>query len=166
MCGFGEREVALVRSSWDQLMQNIPHYSIRFFTSIVEIAPVAKDMFSFLRASDEIPQNNPQLQAHAVKVFKMTYESAIQLQEKGEVVIEDSTLKHLGFVHVKKGVLEPHFEVLKGALLNIIKEAMREKWSEDMNNAWSTAFDELATAIKREMTFSVEGVEFLLQPEI
>lgn len=123
-------------------------------------------MFSFLRDSDEIPQNNPLLQAHAAKVFKMTYESATQLREKGEVVIEDTTLKHLGFVHVKKGVLEPHFEVLKGALLKTIKEAMREKWSEDMNNAWGTAYDELATAIKKEMTFNVEGVEFLLQPEI
>ncbi|XP_028763938.1 non-symbiotic hemoglobin 2-like [Neltuma alba] len=166
MCTFGEREAALVKSSWDSLMQNIPHHSIRFFTSIVEIAPVAKDMFSFMRDSDEIPQNNPLLQAHAMRVFKMTYESAIQLKEKGEVVVEDTTLKHLGFVHVKKGVLEPHFEVLKGALLNTIKEAVGEKWSEDMKNAWSTAYDELATTIKREMTFNVEGVEFLLQPEI
>lgn len=38
---------------------------------ILEIAPAAKNMFSFLRDSPEIPQNNPKLKAHAVKVFKM-----------------------------------------------------------------------------------------------
>lgn len=40
---------------------------------ILEIAPAAKDMFSFLRDSDEVPHNNPKLKAHAVKVFKMVY---------------------------------------------------------------------------------------------
>ena len=38
---------------------------------ILEIAPAAKDMFSFLRDTDEVPHNNPKLKAHAVKVFKM-----------------------------------------------------------------------------------------------
>ncbi|KAF7811613.1 non-symbiotic hemoglobin 2 [Senna tora] len=111
----------------------------------------AKDMFSFLRDSEEIPENNPKLKAHAVKVFKMTCESAIQLREKGEVVVADTTLKHLGNVHLKKGVLDPHFEVVKEALLRTIKEAMGEKWSEDMSNAWAKAYDELGAAIKKEM---------------
>jgi hypothetical protein len=38
---------------------------------ILEIAPAAKGLFSFLRDSDEVPHNNPKLKAHAVKVFKM-----------------------------------------------------------------------------------------------
>lgn len=40
---------------------------------ILEIAPAAKGMFSFLKDTDEIPQNNPKLKAHALKVFKMVY---------------------------------------------------------------------------------------------
>ena len=40
---------------------------------ILEIAPAAKDMFSFLRDTDEVPHNNPKLKAHAVKVFKMVF---------------------------------------------------------------------------------------------
>lgn len=38
---------------------------------VLEIAPGAKGLFSFLKDTDEIPQNNPKLKAHAVKVFKM-----------------------------------------------------------------------------------------------
>ncbi|KAK2634161.1 hypothetical protein Ddye_028953 [Dipteronia dyeriana] len=57
-------------------------------------------MFSFLRYSDEVPQNNAKLKSHATKVFKLTYKSALQLREKGEVTVSDTTLKYLGSVHV------------------------------------------------------------------
>ncbi|KAL7215244.1 hypothetical protein ACSBR1_027413 [Camellia fascicularis] len=118
---------------------------------IIEIAPAAKNLFSFLKDSNEVPKNNPKLKAHAVKVFKMTCESAIQLREKGEVVVSDTTLKYLGSVHVQKGVIDPHFEVVKEALLRTVKEAIGEKWNEEMNGAWGEAYDQLAAAIKAEM---------------
>ncbi|KAG8503202.1 hypothetical protein CXB51_001196 [Gossypium anomalum] len=108
---FTEKQEGLVKESWEVLKQDIPHLSLRFFSLILEIAPSAKNMFSFLRESEEIPQNNPKLKAHAVKVFKMTCKSAIQLREKGEVVVADTTLKYLGTTHVKSGVKYPHFEV-------------------------------------------------------
>ncbi|XP_039028515.1 non-symbiotic hemoglobin 2 [Hibiscus syriacus] len=150
--GFTEKQEALVKESWEVLKQDIPRFSLLFFSLILEIAPAAKNMFSFLRESEEIPQNNPKLKAHAVKVFKMTCESAIQLREKGEVVVTDTTLKNLGNVHVKSGVLDPHFEVVKEALLRTVKEAIGEgKWSEDMKSAWGEAYDQLASAIKAEM---------------
>ncbi|KAK6929131.1 Globin [Dillenia turbinata] len=96
-------------------------------------------MFSFTKDTDEVPHNNPRLKVYAIKVLKMACESAIQLCQKNEVVVPDSTLKYLGGVHIKKGVLDPHFEVVKEALLRTIKEAMGEKWSEEMGSAWSQA---------------------------
>ncbi|XP_057789445.1 non-symbiotic hemoglobin 2 [Salvia miltiorrhiza] len=151
MGSFSEKQEALVKESWEFMKQDAPQLSLRFFTLILEIAPAAKNMFSFLKDSEEIPQNNPKLKAHAVKVFKMTCESAIQLHEKGEVVVADTTLKWLGSVHLQKGVIDPHFEVVKEALLRTMKEAMGEKWSEEMSNSWAGAYDHLATAIKNEM---------------
>ncbi|XP_009605782.1 anaerobic nitrite reductase HB2 [Nicotiana tomentosiformis] len=149
--GFTEKQEALVKDSWEIMKQNIPQLSLRFFSLILEIAPAAKNMFSFLKDSDEIPHNNPKLKAHAVKVFKMTCESAVQLREKGEVVVGETTLKYLGSVHLQKGVIDPHFEVVKEALLRTVKEAMGEKWSEDTKEAWGEAYDQLAAAIKAEM---------------
>ncbi|OIT04609.1 PREDICTED: non-symbiotic hemoglobin 2 [Nicotiana attenuata] len=149
--GFTEKQEAMVKDSWENMKQNIPQLSLRFFSLILEIAPAAKNMFSFLKDSDEIPQNNPKLKAHAVKVFKMTCESAVQLREKGEVVVGETTLKYLGSVHLQKGVIDPHFEVVKEALLRTVKEAMGEKWSEEMKEAWGEAYDQLAAAIKAEM---------------
>ncbi|CAN4120044.1 unnamed protein product [Withania somnifera] len=132
--GFTEKQEALVKSSWDVMKQNIPQLSLRFFS-----------------LTDEIPQNNPKLKAHAVKVFKMTCESAVQLREKGEVVVGDTTLKYLGSIHLQKGVIDPHFEVVKEALLRTVEEAMGEKWSDDMKEAWTESYDQLAAAIKAEM---------------
>ncbi|KAA8539219.1 hypothetical protein F0562_025911 [Nyssa sinensis] len=149
--GFTEKQEALVKESWELMKQNIPELSLRFFTLILEIAPAAKKMFSFLKESDQIPQNNPKLKAHAVKVFKMTCESGIQLREKGEVVVADTTFKYLGSVHLHKGVIDPHFEVVKEALLRTVEEAVGEKWSEEMCGAWCEAYDQLANAIKAEM---------------
>ncbi|KAF8046325.1 hypothetical protein N665_3849s0003, partial [Sinapis alba] len=68
---FTEKQEALVKESWEILKQDIPKYSLHFFSQILEIAPAAKNMFSFLRDTDEVPHNNPKLKAHAVKVFKM-----------------------------------------------------------------------------------------------
>ncbi|RWR91940.1 Non-symbiotic hemoglobin [Cinnamomum micranthum f. kanehirae] len=148
---FTEKQEALVKESWELMKLNIPDLSLQFFTTILEIAPAAKGMFSFLKDSDVVPQNNPKLKAHAVKVFKMTCEAAIQLREKGEVVVAETTLKYLGSVHLKKGVVDPHFEVVKEALLRTIKDAVGKKWSEEMLGAWAEAYDHLAAAIKAEM---------------
>ncbi|OWM70258.1 non-symbiotic hemoglobin 2 [Punica granatum] len=148
---FGEKEETLVKESWEILKQDIPRHSLRFFTIIFEIAPAAKGMFSFMEGSDEIPENNFKLKSHAVKVFKMTCESAIQLRESGEVVVAATTLKDLGSLHLKKGVIEAHFEVVKEALLRTIEEGVGNKWGEDMGSAWSEAYDQLVAAIKAEM---------------
>nr|GMC50089.1 non-symbiotic hemoglobin 2 [Ipomoea batatas] len=131
--GFSEKQEALVKDSWQEMKHNIPQLSLRFFTL------------------DEVPHNNPKLKSHAIIVFKLTCDSAVQLREKGEVVVSGTTLKHLGAVHIQKGVIQPHFQVVKEALLRTVEEAMGEKWSEEMKEAWAEAYDQLAAAIKAEM---------------
>uniref|UniRef100_A0A7N0RJ73 Globin domain-containing protein n=1 Tax=Kalanchoe fedtschenkoi TaxID=63787 RepID=A0A7N0RJ73_KALFE len=88
-----------------------------------------------------------------------TCESATQLREKGEIVVSDTTLRHLGSVHLAKGVLDPHFEVVKEALLRTVKEAIDEdKWNEDVKCAWGKAYDCLANAIKAQMKHADDTV--------
>jgi hemoglobin-like flavoprotein len=41
---------------------------------------------------------------------------------------------------------------VKEALLKTIKEAVGDKWSEELSVAWETAYDELAVAIIKEMS--------------
>ncbi|GER50404.1 non-symbiotic hemoglobin [Striga asiatica] len=148
---FTEEQEALVLKSWNLMKKDSGEWALKFFLKIFEIAPSAQNLFSFLKDSTVPLAQNPKLKAHAKTVLVMTCEAAVQLRTAGKVVVRDSTLKKLGAVHVKSGVVNEHFEVVKFSLLETIKEASGEMWSEEMKGAWSVAYDHLVAAIKNEM---------------
>ncbi|PNX98558.1 non-symbiotic hemoglobin [Trifolium pratense] len=49
---FTEEQEALVVKSWNAIKNNSGDLSLKFFTKILEIAPAAKQMFSFLKDSN------------------------------------------------------------------------------------------------------------------
>nr|AZL41245.1 class 1 hemoglobin [Ceanothus thyrsiflorus] len=149
--GFTEEQEALVVKSWSLMKKNAGELALKFFLKIFEIAPTAKKLFSFLKDSDVPPEQNPKLKSHAMSVFLMTCESAVQLRKAGKVTVRESSLKRLGATHFKYGVADEHFEVTRFALLETIKEAIPEMWCPEMKNAWGEAYDQLVSAIKSEM---------------
>ncbi|ONK74597.1 uncharacterized protein A4U43_C03F8130 [Asparagus officinalis] len=149
---FSEEQEVLVVKSWNAMKKDAAALSMKFFLRVFEIAPSAANLFSFLREDSNVPlENNPKLKKHAMTVFVMTCESAAQLRKAGTVTVRDTTLKKLGASHNKSGVVDEHFEVVRFALLDTIKEAVPEMWGPEMNNAWTLAYDQLAGAIKQEM---------------
>ncbi|GJN14937.1 hypothetical protein PR202_gb01815 [Eleusine coracana subsp. coracana] len=153
--GFSEAQEQLVVSSWKAMKkQDTESIALKFFFrfGIFEIAPGAKQMFSFLRDAGDAPlENHPKLKTHAVAVFVMACESATQLRNTGDVKVREATLKRLGATHVKAGVADAHFEVVKTALLDTIRDAVPDMWTPEMKAAWEEAYDQLAAAIKEEM---------------
>ncbi|KAK7341523.1 hypothetical protein VNO80_24455 [Phaseolus coccineus] len=148
---FTEEQEALVLKSWEAMKKNSGELGVKFFNKILEIAPAAKQLFSFLKDSNVPLEENPKLKPHAMAVFVMTCDSAAQLRKAGKVTVRESNLKKLGATHFKAGVAAEHFEVTKLALLETIKEAVPEMWSPEMKNAWEEAHDQLADAIISEM---------------
>ncbi|KAF7810947.1 non-symbiotic hemoglobin 1 [Senna tora] len=148
---FTEEQEALVVKSWAVMKKNSGELGLKFFLKIFEIAPSAQKLFSFLKDSKVPLEQNPKLKPHAVTVFVMTCESAVQLRKAGKVTVRESSLKKLGAVHFRTGVVDEHFEVTKFALLETLKEAVPEMWSPEMKNAWGQAYDQLVVAIKTEM---------------
>ncbi|KAK9942316.1 hypothetical protein M0R45_007988 [Rubus argutus] len=149
--GFTEEQESLVVKSWAVMKKNSAELGLKLFLKIFEIAPSAQKLFSFLKDSDIPLEKNPKLKPHAMSVFVMTCESAVQLRKAGKVTVRESTLKKLGSVHFKSGVVDEHYEVTKFALLETIKEAVPEMWSPEMKSAWGEAYDQLVAAIKLEM---------------
>ncbi|KAK9286251.1 hypothetical protein L1049_014638 [Liquidambar formosana] len=148
---FTEEQEVLVVKSWNSMKKNSGDLGLKFFLRIFEIAPSAKKLFSFLRDSDVPLEQNPKLKPHAMSVFVMTCESAVQLRKAGKVTVRESSLKELGATHFKYGVAGEHFEVTKFALLETIREAVPEMWSPEMKSAWGEAYDQLVAAIMKEM---------------
>ncbi|CAJ1976634.1 unnamed protein product [Sphenostylis stenocarpa] len=140
MVAFTEKQEALVNSSLEAFKANIPQYSAVFYTSILEKAPAAKNLFSFL--ANGVDPSNPKLTAHAEKLFGL---ATAQLRANG-VVVADAALAS---IHSQKGVTDPQFVVVKEALLKTIKEAVGDKWSAELGSALEVAYDELASAIKK-----------------
>ncbi|GJN08586.1 hypothetical protein PR202_ga26524 [Eleusine coracana subsp. coracana] len=110
MVSFSEEQEALVLKSWAIVKKDSADHALRFFLKIFEIAPSAKQMFSFLRDSDVPLEKNPKLKTHAMSVFVMTCEAAAQLRKAGKITVRDTTLKRLGASHLKYGVADAHFE--------------------------------------------------------
>ncbi|XP_040380428.1 non-symbiotic hemoglobin 1-like isoform X2 [Oryza brachyantha] len=150
--GFSETQEELVLRSWRAMKKDSESIALKVFFRIFEIAPGAKQMFSFLRDSGDVPlENHPKLKSHAVTVFVLACESATQLRKTGDVKVREATLKRLRATHANAGVADAHFEVVKTALLDTIRDAVPEMWSPEMRGAWEEAYDQLAAAIKEEM---------------
>ncbi|KAK8467745.1 hypothetical protein PHAVU_007G142050 [Phaseolus vulgaris] len=145
MGAFTEKQEALVNSSWEAFKGNLSRHSVTFFTLILEKEPEAKNIFSFLH--NGVDPNNPKIAEHAEKLFGLVRDSAVQLKTKGTVVADAK----LGSVHAEKKVTDAQFAVVKEALLKTIKEAVGDKWNEELSNAWEIAYDEMAAAIKKAM---------------
>ncbi|CAD5193511.1 unnamed protein product [Musa acuminata subsp. malaccensis] len=148
---FTEEQEALVLKSWNVMKKDSANLGLKLFLRIFEIAPSATRLFSFLRDSDVPLDKNPKLKRHAMSVFVMTCESAVQLRKAGKVTVKETTLKRLGASHFKYGVVNEHFEVTRFALLDTIKEAVPDMWCPEMKAAWGEAYNKLVAAIKEEM---------------
>ncbi|XP_073004206.1 anaerobic nitrite reductase AHB1-like [Typha latifolia] len=151
LVAFTREQEALVLDAWNEMKDDAATIGLNFYLRIFEIVPSARKKFSFLSDSDEPLGKNPKLKAHAMNVFVMTCESATMLRKTRKVTVGNITLKKLGGVHTKAGVAGLHFEVLKFALLETIKEAVPYMWSPEMEEAWGVAYDHLAAAIQAEM---------------
>ncbi|XP_074345823.1 anaerobic nitrite reductase HB1-like isoform X1 [Apium graveolens] len=146
---FTEEQEALVVKSWNVMKKDAAELGLKFFLKIFEIAPTAKKMFSFLKDSDVPLEQNTKLKPHAMTVFVMTCETAVQLRKAGKVTVKESTLDDMGATHSRVGVVDEHFEVTKFALLETIKEAVPDMWSPEMKNAWGEAYDQLVITMKQ-----------------
>ncbi|XP_072986544.1 anaerobic nitrite reductase HBII-like isoform X1 [Typha latifolia] len=148
---FSKEQEALVVNSWNEMKDDVEAFALKFFLKAFEIIPSATKKFSFLRDSNVPLEKNPKLKAHAMSVFVMTCDSATQLRKTGKVTVGNTSLKHLGATHVKSGIVNLHFDVLRFALLETIKEAVPYMWCPEMEEAWGIAYDHLVAAIKEEM---------------
>ncbi|KAL3699689.1 hypothetical protein R1sor_017711 [Riccia sorocarpa] len=153
---FTPEQSQLVTESWQMLKDNAAQHSFTFFSKIFEIAPPAKQLFSFLRENPDAPLDKiPKLKAHALNVWKLTGDSAVMLGKVGAIDALHPKLKELGKKHVGYGVVTPHFQVVKTAFLETISSVLPEDWSSEKKEAtkaaWSEAFDELAQVMVAEM---------------
>jgi len=104
---------------------------IDLFKNIFAIAPEALQLFSFKDEKDLY--NSDGLKAHAVGVMKAVGMAVASLDDLERLAPK---LKSLGKLHVGKGVLPEHYQVVGEALIKTLQSHLKEAFTEDVKAAW------------------------------
>ncbi|KAG6553558.1 hypothetical protein Mapa_004471 [Marchantia paleacea] len=152
---YTKAQAELVKASWEMFKKDSSGNALIFFTKIFEMAPDMRDLFPFTQDPTLPLEKNYKLKAHALLVFKLTGDAAVQLGENGSIQSLHPKLIDLGKKHLGYGVLLEHFVVVKSALLHTIEGAVPAEWSAEQKDAttqaWSGAYDVVVAVMQAEM---------------
>ncbi|GMH99379.1 hypothetical protein TrST_g8947 [Triparma strigata] len=132
----------LVQSTWSHLTTSFTFEIIGtlLFKSLFKTTPSAVSIFPFSREYMEAGSDvnsrlytSPRFLEHAAKVI-----GAVDLAVKSLDDLETLApiLEDLGKKHVRYGVVTGHYDLVGNALIDTLKEALGEQWTEDVKGAW------------------------------
>lgn len=76
---------------------------------------------------------SPRFLSHAVKVVSAVNLAVTSLKDLPTLV---PILRNLGQKHVAYGVVTEHYDLVGGALIATLVDALEEKWTDDVKEAW------------------------------
>lgn len=130
-----EKEIKLIKKNWKSL-QGINPVLIGdvFYRKLFIDFPQAKRMFKISR------------EEQAAKLIDMLNTIIVRLQRINELT-DDIT--QMAKRHVEYGVKDEHYQYVGNALIWTLKQASRDEWNEELENAWIKCYTFLAdTMIK------------------
>ncbi len=126
--------VALLRSSFDLVLERQPQLTPRFYEILFSRYPQVKPLFG-RRSQDE---------------------QAAMLQEALVAVVDhledaswlDDTLRGMGKKHVEYGVTDEMYDWVGDSLLSTIAEVAGDDWTPELEAAWKEAYGAIAAMMK------------------
>ena len=134
LMGFKEMDLQLeLQASLNSMLQDEELFARTFYDKVFAIAPAAKQLFRSNMA------DQGRLLTHMLGgiVYSMSRPENLH-----------SGLKKLGESHVKYGVQEAHYPVVKQAMMETIDEILGGLKNENTLEAWSTVLDTVMDAMK------------------
>lgn len=126
--------VALLRSSFDLVVEKAPDLTARFYVNLFALYPQTKHMFTPSRQKE---QENMLTQALVAVLDHL--EDAPWLA---------TTLRGLGARHVNYGVSDEMYDWVGHSLLLTLEEVAGDAWSDELKEAWSAAFGAISGLMK------------------
>ena len=124
-----EQEIALLRESFDLLQNEEQEASQRFYDRLFEIAPEVRPMFP------------PDMTEQGMK-FMSTL--GVILDHLGHPAALEPYLDNLAKGHAAYGVRPEHFRPMGQALVDTMRETLRDEFPEGAGAAWHAAYDQFA----------------------
>ncbi len=127
-------KIALVRSSWQQVLPIKDTAAQLFYGHLFELDPSLRSMFK----GDMVEQGR--------KLMAMINTVVNSLDKLGPIL---ETIEAMGRRHVVYGVTEAHYDTVGSALIWTLGQGLEEQFTPAVKNAWSEAYDTLASAMKQ-----------------
>lgn len=127
-------KIALVRSSWQQVLPIKDTAAQLFYGQLFELYPSLRGMFK----GDMVEQGR--------KLMAMINTVVNSLDKLGPIL---ETIEEMGRRHVAYGVTEAHYDTVGIALIWTLGKGLGEQFTPAVKNAWAEAYDTLASAMKQ-----------------
>lgn len=127
-------KIALVRSSWQQVLPIKDTAAQLFYGQLFELDPSLRSLFK----GDMVEQGR--------KLMAMINTVVISLDKLGPIL---ETIEGMGRRHVAYGVTEAHYDTVGSALIWTLGKGLGEQFTPAVENAWAEAYNTLASAMKQ-----------------
>jgi hemoglobin-like flavoprotein len=126
-------QIALVQTSWQKVVPIKEKAAELFYGKLFEMDPSLKPLFK----GDMAEQGR--------KLTTMLNTVVVKLNSLGDIV---PAVQDLGRRHVKYGVKDAHYATVGGALLWTLGAGLGDAFTDEVKEAWTTAYTILSGAMK------------------
>jgi len=127
-------KIALVRSSWQQVLPIKDTAAQLFYGQLFELDPSLRGMFK----GDMVEQGR--------KLMAMINTVVNSLDNLGPIL---ERIEEMGRRHVAYGVTEAHYDTVGSALIWTLGKGLGEQFTPAVKDAWVDAYATLASAMKQ-----------------
>jgi hemoglobin-like flavoprotein len=126
-------QITLVQTSWQKVVPIKEKAAELFYGKLFEMDPTLKPLFK----GDMVEQGR--------KLTTMLNTVVVKLNNLGDIV---PAVQDLGRRHVKYGVKDAHYATVGGALLWTLGAGLGDAFTDEVKEAWTTAYTILSGAMK------------------
>lgn len=127
-------KIALVRSSWQQVLPISDSAAKLFYGQLFELDPSLRSLFK----GDMVEQGR--------KLMAMINTVVVSLDQLGPIL---GAIEDMGRRHVAYGVTEAHYDTVGSALIWTLGKGLGEQFTPAVEDAWAEAYNTLASAMKQ-----------------
>lgn len=126
------RQIELVQSSFAQVAPIAEQAAALFYNNLFSADPSLKPLFK------------GDMQAQGRKLMQMI---GVAVGKLGELEVLLPVLQRLGERHADYGVEDEHYATVGGALLLTLRQGLADAFTEEVEEAWGTAYGLLANTM-------------------
>ncbi|KAK9309244.1 hypothetical protein QLX08_000996 [Tetragonisca angustula] len=147
--GLTKREKRLVRETWNIVRVHSVEAGVAIMASYFRRYPQYHQVFpAFKHVPVDELADNKKFQAHCQNIMSTLSNSIDALDD---VDLMDAILHSTGERHGRRGQGTQEFIDLKGAMIEVMKDTLKSKFSTDVEAAWSKTIDILFSKISEGM---------------